>query len=208
MSAALAQQAVAPRVDDWSAPPTAKDFAIEEARRARYSGAAIRSDTLVIATVEGSSLTGFKLCLEQSAQIELECRDQEALRWFREDLQSFLAEAGLTQILLRGPPKTGKFRTGLAFKIEAVLQLVPQIDVEVVHFNRVDTWRRHSSGVAPEPIEGLVHWEQEAHRSAIATACFGEMYAAQKSAAAKLASNEEVGVDGGDTNAPQTAAER
>jgi hypothetical protein len=34
------------------------------------------------------------------------------------------------------------------------------------------------------------------------------MYAAQKSTAAKVASNEVIGVDGGDTSASQAAAER
>jgi hypothetical protein len=202
---AVTEQPAYPHAASAGAPPSAKDIAIENAQRARYSGAAIRSDTLVIATVQGCSLTGFQLCLEQSAQIELEGRDQEALHWFRDDLQSFFVEAGIDHILLRGPPKTGKFRTGLAFKIEAVLQLVPQLLVEVVHFNRVDTWTRHSPGVAPEPIDGLVHWEREAHRSAIATACFGEMYAVQKSRAAKLASNEELQAEGGHTSPLGTA---
>ena len=191
MSSELAQEQ-RPMFGPNSAPPqTRKDLALRQAECARYSGAAIRSDTLVIATVEGCAMTGFKLCLEQSAQIELEDRDQEALRWFCDDLQSFIRDAGLKRILLRGPPKTGKFRTGLAFKIEAVLQLLPELEVEVVHFNRVDSWTRHSQEVCPEPIDGLAYWERDAHRSAIATACFGEMYAAQRSAQAKSAAADQ-----------------
>ena len=187
MSADLAERPVETASGEIRKPPTSKELALEKARRAMYTGAAIRSDTLVVATVKGCSLEGFELCLDKSAQIELEDRDQQALHDFKEDLESFINEAGITRLLLRGPPKSGKFTTGLAFKVEAVLQLVPGLQVEVVHFNRVDTWRRHSKGVAPEPIAGLVHWEREAHESAIATACFGEMHAAQTSLAAKSA---------------------
>jgi hypothetical protein len=132
-------------------------------------------------------MEGFALCLEKSAQIELEDRDQQALHHFKEDLESFIKETGINRLLLRGPPKSGKFRSGLAFKVEAVLQLVPGLQVEVVHFNRVDSWSRGAAGLMPEPIAGLVRWEEEAHRSAIATACFGEMHAAQTSTAAKSA---------------------
>jgi hypothetical protein len=208
MSADLMEPPVDTSTGDIRKPPSRKELALEEARRAFYTGAAIRSDTLVIATVKGCSMEGFELSLEKSAQIELEDRDQEALHFFKEDLESFIQESGITRLLLRGPPKTGKFRTGLAFKVEAVLQLVPGLEVEVVHFNRVDSWLRSSGGVAPAPIAGLVRWEEEAHRSAIATACFGEMYAAQKSTAAKLCSNAEIDANGGHGSASGTAAER
>jgi hypothetical protein len=208
MSADLMEPPADTSTGDIRKPPSRKELALEEARRALYTGAAIRSDTLVIATVKGCSLDGFELCLDKSAQIELEDRDQEALHFFKEDLETFIREAGITRLLLRGPPKTGKFRTGLAFKVEAVLQLVPGLEVEVVHFNRVDSWSRSSSGVAPAPISGLVRWEEEAHRSAIATACFGEMYAVQKSVAAKLASSEVMGPDEREASASGTAAER
>lgn len=183
MIADLAERSVVTSAGEVRKPRSSKELAIEGARRTLYTGAAIRSDTLVIATVQGCALEGFELCLNKSAQIELEDRDQEALHFFKEDLGAFIEEAGITRLLLRGPPKSGQFRTGLAFKVEAVLQLVPALEVEVVHFNRVDSWARSSAGVAPAPISGLVRWEEEAHRSAIATACFGEMHAAQTNSA-------------------------
>lgn len=208
MSAVLAERPADTSTGENRKPPSSKELALDGARRAMYTGAAIRSDTLVIATVRGCSLEGFELCLDKSAQIELEDRDQEALHFFKEDLATFIEEAGITRLLLRGPPKSGQFRTGLAFKVEAVLQLIPGLEVEVVHFNRVDSWSRSSAGVAPAPISGLVRWEEEAHRSAIATACFGEMYAAQKCTTAKLGREADMGGDGGATGARGTAAKR
>ena len=141
----------------------------------RYSGAVIGRDHLVIATVEGSAQSGFELLLSHSAQIELDERDQESLCYFKEDLETFLADAGLSRVLLKELPKTGQYRTGLGFKIEAALQLAPGIEVGLIHFNSVEKWIRHSAGISPEPVGHLQLWEQKLHKHAIATACLSEV---------------------------------
>jgi hypothetical protein len=154
--------------------PTRKDVSLRAVRSSLYSGASIRSDHLVIATVQGGASCGFELCVERSAQIELEDRDAESLHQFRSDVEAFIHDAGIVRVVVRALPKTGKFRTGLGLKIEAVLQLIPGLQIDLVHFNVIDTWRRYSSELAPKPIAGLVHWEEEAHRYAIAAACWAE----------------------------------
>ena len=166
--------------------PTTRDLAIEAGKKRRTSGASIRCDHLVIATVDGSAGSGFSLCLEQSCQIELEGRDQDSLRLFREDLEQFIKESGITRILLRGPPHTGEYRSGLGLKIEAVMQLVPSLEIQLVHFNSVEKWKRCSPGLAPKSVSNLVRWEEEAHRNAIATACFGEYLGAETAAQPEL----------------------
>lgn len=161
---------------DISELATSKDLAVERANAARYSGASIGRDHLVIATVQGSSLTGFELCLEQSAQIELEDRDTQSMRYFREDLEAFLKTSGISNVLLRSLPKNGKYHTGLGLKIEAAMQLAGGLETEIVHFNTVEKWLKYSHQLAPTLIDGLVHWERRVHAYAIATACFGETH--------------------------------
>jgi hypothetical protein len=169
--------------------PTRKELSLQAARSSQYSGASIRSDHLVIATVQGGASCGFELCIERSAQIELEDRDGESLHQFRSDVEAFIREARIARLILRALPKTGKFRTGLGLKIEAVLQLIPGLQVDLVHFNVIDSWRRYSSEILPKPIAGLVHWEEEAHRYAIAAGCWAETRAASN----KISENEEAG---------------
>ena len=159
--------------------PTTRELAVEAGRRSLYTGACIRRNCIVIATIEGSAATGYALRLKESAQVELEDRDQEPLRWFLQDLQEFVAEAGIKKVLLKSLPTTGRFNTGLGYKIEAATQLLSNVQVELVHFNTIEKWKRHSGRLAPKPIAGLSHWQEEAHRNAIATACYGEMHSAQ-----------------------------
>lgn len=166
---------------------TSKDLAVKRASCARYSGASIGRDHLVIATVQGSSLTGFELCLEQSAQIELEDRDSESLRYFRDDLEAFVKTSGISKVLLRSLPKNGKYHTGLGLKIEAALQLNEGLETEIVHFNTVEKWLKYSHQLAPTLIDGLVHWERRVHAYAIATACFGESHNSSTSAQSERA---------------------
>jgi hypothetical protein len=141
---------------------------------ARFTGAMISNRDLLILTIERKGNT-LLLCESASAHLVLAGRDQAELLQLQRETQGFLRDAGITCIMLRGAPGSGEYRgSPLGYKIEAVLQLLKGVRLDIVHSNSVNAWIRQFGKSAPAPIRGLRHPDIGLHRQAIATACLAE----------------------------------
>jgi len=139
-----------------------------------FTGATIFNREIAILTLERKGDT-LRLCPEASAHLFLKGRTCDALREFQHEAQQFLRGTAITKIILRGGPESGQYTGGpLGYKIEAALQLISSIDVEIVHANSVNAWQRRYGRAAPATIPGLKYAARQLHQTAIATACYAE----------------------------------
>jgi hypothetical protein len=141
---------------------------------ARFTGAMISNRDLLILTIERQDDT-LLLCESASAHLVLKGREQAELLQLQRETQGFLRDAGITRIMLRGAPGSGEYRgSPLGYKIEAVLQLLKGVRLDIVHSNSVNAWIRQFGKNAPATIRGLRQAESSLHRQAIAAACLAE----------------------------------
>jgi hypothetical protein len=139
----------------------------------RACGVAIANQRMALATVSRNA--GFtRLCFAATGHFVLRDRTQESLRRLQDELWRFLSVNQIGRITLRGAPPSGKqVGGGLGFKMEALLQLMPTVDLEIVHPATVLAWERRHRSTAPKLILGLRQTDSALQELAIATACCG-----------------------------------
>lgn len=118
----------------------------------RFSGVRISNQKLVIATVERGTDAELRLCADASSVFELAGREQSDLLCLFDEVQSFAMGVGLASLVVRGCPAKGSYRgSGLGFKIEALLQFLPDVIVEVIPAMTITCWDQRTDPVLPEP---------------------------------------------------------
>ena len=107
----------------------------------RATGAMISGEELIIATVEQVRPDRFELIKECSIVLWLRDRSQRSIQKFAEDVRRWVATRHLDQLALRmGAFKGRVMQSQPAFKIEAALQLLAFVDVQVVDTQAVGNW--------------------------------------------------------------------
>ena len=143
--------------------------------RRDFTGAALSGSVLAVATVHRDREGGLIVDHARSTTMSLTARDQASVEAFYHEAQLFFYANGLRQLFLREPVGKGEYASvGGAHKIEAVLQLVDMLAVDLVHPVRIPAWVRRERPKLPPVSDRLRSSERSAMRTAIETAAFAE----------------------------------
>ena len=155
------------------APPPA---ARSSARLGRtYSGAAISSSSLVIATVKAVGIGKLRLCEERTHSFLLADRSQPSIRRFFNEVEVFVRKRRLTHALLRVSPGSGKYTAApTTYMIEGALNLIPGLHVEFAAFQMVLAWARREGGITPCYPADTPRRLRDTFSIAIQSACLSE----------------------------------
>lgn len=139
------------------------------------TGAAISGAKLFIVTLERSD-GGFTIVERQTAVHELIGRDAASVDALSLTLQTFFGRAGIRHVVLRASPEAGPYAANPScYKVETVLQLIPELTVELVNTLSVGSWIRREDPTLPGPwIDGGVRLRQAQIR-AVEMAAFAIM---------------------------------
>lgn len=109
----------------------------------------------------------------RSSTFELEDRSARAVQNFSRQAKSFVGKQQISQVYLRTKSERGEY-VGHAwnFKMEAVLQLVPGLELTFVNTNSIGAWiRRQELGIGLFDHPPLASWS-EGHLKAAEAALF------------------------------------
>ena len=105
------------------------------------TGATISVRELIIATVDEETAGCFRFNAERSFALSLEDRTQSEVSRFAVDLQTWLSRLGIDRMTLRGSNIDGLKRpSGYTYKLETVLQMMPSLQLQIVHANKIRSW--------------------------------------------------------------------
>lgn len=95
------------------------------------------------------------------------------IRRLAEETAKFADTAGISQIYLRSQSESGKYPGhAFNFKIEAIVQINPDIELTFVNTNSVNAWLRREGAVQIAGTPGLRAREKGLQLKAIETALF------------------------------------
>jgi hypothetical protein len=142
----------------------------------RCTGVRISNQKLVIATVERHANAALELRPDACAVLELGGRAQDDLLSLFADVASFVKKSGIESLVVKGSPVQGTHRwSGLGFKIEAVLQLLPRLWVKVVPAVTITSWAQRVEPELPKPNGAELGYAiSKLQADAICTAAWGE----------------------------------
>ncbi len=116
----------------------------------RFSGVKISSQQLVIASVEHIPSGPLRLCPEASCEFALAGRDQADLLGLFDEVRGFVRRLSIHTLVIRGSPPSGPHQgSGLGFKIEALLQFLPQVRIEIVQAVTLTAWLKRNDPLLP-----------------------------------------------------------
>jgi len=141
----------------------------------RFTGAAITSSTLVLATIEAVNFRELRLCEEDTSYFVLESRTQRSMRYFFSQLEDFVRPRTLSQVLLRANPGSGKYTAApTTYMIEGMLNLVKGIRLEIAPPMSVNAWVRREGAIAPPCPLDTPRRLRDTLELAIRSACLAE----------------------------------
>lgn len=141
----------------------------------RFTGAAITSSTLVLATVEAVNFRELQLCEEDSNFFVLENRSQRSARYLFNQVETFVRERDLRHVLLRASPGSGKYTAApTTYMIEGMLNLVKGLHLEIVAPLTVNAWVQREGRIAPPCPLDTPRMLRDAFDLAIYSACLSE----------------------------------
>jgi hypothetical protein len=115
------------------------------------TAAVISAPKLFVVTLERRG-TELRVLPQKSATFELGGRDAYHVNTLWCELKSFVSRARVDEISLRAAQDSGQYPAKpAAYKIEAILQLIPKFTVNFVHTNSVGAWIRREDPELPEP---------------------------------------------------------
>ena len=104
----------------------------------RISAGAARGGKLFIATATIEGHDGLVFDSRCSTRLALAGRAQSDVREFADQLGRYLARKRISRLVLRSAPPSGPFSaSGIVYKIECVLQLMPGLMVELISGQQV-----------------------------------------------------------------------
>lgn len=96
-------------------------------------------------------------------------KDAEAMRKFQFTLQKFLQDYQVGQVVIKERPQKGKFAGGaIGFKIEAALQLLPDVEVALVSSQHIKEQLSRNPLLIDFKATGLKGFQQTAFETAYA----------------------------------------
>jgi hypothetical protein len=137
------------------------------------TAAVITKPKLVLTTVEHPAHTRARFDEQRSRIFELSDRSARSVEGLLNAVSRFVKDQKIAQVFLRAQSERGKYPGDpLNFKIEAVLQLVPGLQVTFVNKRGIGAWARREDPVVPAGQPGLGAYWTEKQRLAIETALF------------------------------------
>lgn len=138
-----------------------------------FTAAVISKPKLVIASVWPDDCGGAILDVSRSKIFELGCRSSSAAQRLARETRAFVTATEIDRIYLRSMSADGKYAGHpFNFKIEAILQMDPHLDVEFVHTNSVSAWVRQNGAVNIADGQNLCARDAGLQVKAIETALF------------------------------------
>lgn len=145
----------------------------------RVCGAVAAGPTLFIVSLKWDRQSGFVLDQAATRIFELEARDTAAIRLLDRQVTSLIAKTRIRHLALHYRPDTKQFRQHPhVLKIEAMLQLIPGLTVDLVAGASVSAWINREDPPLPgfaEPAQAKL--QRGAGIKAIETAAFMAWFA-------------------------------
>jgi hypothetical protein len=142
----------------------------------RFTGASTHGSSLFVMTLDICRSGNFRCNHARSGSLELTGRDQNDVLAFDRHLRSLVRRGGISRLTLRGAPQTGDYRANpAAYKIEAIVQLLPHVAIEIVAPQRVDPFVAKRDLDLPEPDCAMSASERRGFGKASSTAAFAAL---------------------------------
>jgi hypothetical protein len=137
------------------------------------TGAVISKPKLILATVAHPAFAWCSFDSNRSQVFELPDRSARSLERLRSAVCRFVEKRRLRRVFLRSQSENGKYPGhALNFKIEAALQMVPELRVTFVSSQSISAWVQRKRPAVPEGTPDLgAAWAKKQHY-AIETALF------------------------------------
>ncbi|MCC5826810.1 DUF3010 family protein [Alkalimonas sp.] len=135
----------------------------------RVCGIEIKSNEAIIClmTLE-QGLFQLPDCRQQRFAL-LQDKDAEAMRKFQFTLQKFFQDYQIRQVVIKERPQKGKFAGGsIGFKIEAALQLLPDVEVALLTGQQIKEQLSRNPLLIDFKATGLKGFQQTAFETAYA----------------------------------------
>ena len=146
--------------------------------RQLVTGAVVVIPKLFIVTLEATECAGFIPCPQQSGIWEYTGRSQSAVRLLFDELQRFIAASGIKRVVLRAGGDKGQYLAGPpAFKIETMLQLIPDLAVDIICARSISSWINRVDPALPAPSADIGKKQRHnGEQRAIETAGFAALH--------------------------------
>lgn len=98
--------------------------------------------------------------------------DSDSFRKFQFTLKKLFEDYQVSKVVIRERPTKGKFAGGaVGFKIEAALQLITEVDVQLMHNNQLKEVIKHNPLPIPYSATGLKAFQESAFMVGYAALC-------------------------------------
>jgi hypothetical protein len=132
----------------------------------RICGIELKSNNLLLAVVEDNKYIDSKI-----KKIVLEDDEkQDSIRKFCNEFLLFLEENGIEKIVVKKRAKKGNFAGGaVTFKMEALVQLNPLCEVELISAQTISSFEKKNQIELPD---GLKKYQEQAYLAACSSSIF------------------------------------
>jgi hypothetical protein len=111
--------------------------------------------------------------VQHAAWFFLDGRDQDSVATLHHELVQYCKQRHFDAIVIRGAPAGRAFAAKFsAYKIETLLQMLPEISVGIVPTASVIAWQKREDPLLPYPVPGLNSAERRIQERAIEMAMF------------------------------------
>ncbi|MCC5852923.1 MAG: DUF3010 family protein [Alkalimonas sp.] len=133
----------------------------------RVCGIEIKSNEAIICLMKlEQGLFQLPDCRQQRFVLQHD-KDAEAMRKFQFSLQKFFQDYQVSQVVIKERPQKGKFAGGaIGFKIEAALQLLPDVEVALVSSQHIKEQLSRNPLLIDFKATGLKGFQQTAFETA------------------------------------------
>src|SRR4051812_17482415 len=105
-----------------------------------WVGAAIAANSVMFVTLDKDESGNLRYIAKGSVKLSLIKTEQSGIRAFFQSVSTFIKANSITQITVRGVTEAGLRKGGAtAFKILALIQVIDDVSVDVVHAKTINT---------------------------------------------------------------------
>ena len=156
-----------------------------------FTGAAISGNKLCIATIEMSTAGSLFRATIPSGRLEMADRHQDSTIRFRNELRAYCRKHDLQRLFLRinKSGRYGAFRRE-TFKIEAVLDLIPGVELHRLDPNTIEIWAEKARNEIPEAAPLRYQVDRDFEQQAIDVAAYFALNPIARAAKSKLSARQ------------------
>ena len=143
-------------------------------RRKHITAVHVHKPHVVIATVVRNSAGVYSLSESRCQILEMHDRSSPAIRRFQAQVGTLFERWGTDYVIMRVSSLSGRYvQHPFAFKVEAAIQLLPNMTVNFVRTQSVLSWRRNTQAELPSVSGHRQSGVRYAQSEAIEAAAFG-----------------------------------